>query len=363
MKILTHSIRLATALFMGGLFSATAASAALKPCGFSFGAGWNGLNINYPADADYVTIWAGSDENWNAYWIGDMLKACKPGGKLAGKTPVFYSYIVAFTARRDLGLQDCNVGSPNLCQKGANYIRQQKSRILSQYEKYASEAAKAFGTSDPIVWLMEPDYFQYASDTHQEGGPLSYSEAGAFMGELVATVRKSLPNAVFSLDISPWIPDPAKWYGSFKMDDFAYINTSGGGTDANSDKIRNANAMTWRSVHDVTHKPIIADDGYGVAGSSTFHDATWDDPNNLKARIADGVVAITQTNPKSDWNSTITSLRGQLNVQGCQTGIGPVVRTSGRSFGSIHWDALGRPVALERHSFQPLASPSAAASR
>ncbi len=337
--------RLAAALFLGAV---SAVSAALAPCKFSFGAGWNGLNVNYAAAADYVTIWAGSDENWNGNWIGDMVKATRPGGKLAGKTPVFYSYIIAFTARRDLGLQDCNVGSPNLCQKGSNFIRQQKSRILSQYTKYASEAAKIVG-SDPIVWLMEPDYYQYAqAGSKQEGGPLSFAEAGSFMGEMVAAVRKSLPGAVFSLDISPWIADPAGWYGAFNMGDFTYINTSGGGTEANNVKIRSANNMTWKSVHDLTHKPIIADDGYGVAGSSTFHDDTWDDVNNLKARIADGVTAISQANPKGDWNSTLTSLQGQLPKSDCATDISPIRPISPRSFGIILWDALGRPQSLSR---------------
>lgn len=345
MPSIRNRFRFAAALCLGGL---SAAAAALSPCKFSFGAGWSGLNGNYPAAADYVTIWAGSDENWNAYWIGDMVKATRPGGKAAGKTPVFYSYIIAYTARRDLGLQDCNVGTPNLCQKGANYIRQQKSRILSQYDKYASEAAKIVG-SDPIVWLMEPDYYQYAQPgSQQEGGPLTFAEAGSFMKDIVATVRKSLPGAVFSLDISPWINDPAAWYGAFNMGDFTYINTSGGGTDANSTKIRNANNMTWKSVHDLTHKPIIADDGYGVAGSSTFHDATWDDVNNLKARIADGVVAISQANPKSDWNNTITSLQGQLPKPECTTDIPIVGAISPRSFGILHWDALGRPQSLSR---------------
>ena len=36
-----------------------------------------------------------------------------------------------------------------------------RARILSQITKYASEAAQIVG-SDPIVWLMEPDYYQYA---------------------------------------------------------------------------------------------------------------------------------------------------------------------------------------------------------
>ncbi|MEO6095279.1 MAG: hypothetical protein ABIW76_06275 [Fibrobacteria bacterium] len=335
-------------LFAVGIALSNPATAALTPCAFSFGAGWNGLNVNYPASMDFVTIWAGGDENWNAYWIGDMLKACKPGGKLAGKTPVYYSYIIAFTARRDLGLQDCNVGSPNLCQKGANFIRQKKDRILAQYAKYASETAKAWGTTEPIVWMMEPDYYQYAGETKQEGGPLSYPEAGNMMKDIVAKVRESLPNAVFSLDISPWIPDAAKWYAAFKMDDFTYINTSGGETDANNSRIRAGNAMTWKSIHDVTNKPIIADDGYGVAGSSTYHDATWDNVSNLNARIADGVVAISQTNPKSDWNSTLTSVRPQLNAEPCPVGLRPHAPLPPRGLTAILWDALGRPLSLKR---------------
>lgn len=345
MPLTSICFRSIAGLVLAGL---SLASAALDPCKFSFGTGWNGPNANYAASTDYVTIWAGGDEEWNADWIGAMIKATRPGGKLAGKTPVFYSYIIAFTARRDLGLKDCNVGTPNLCQKGSNFIRQRKARILSQYEKYASEAAKVAG-SDPIVWMMEPDYYQYAqAGSQQEGGPLTFAEAGAFMGEIVATVRKSLPSAVFSLDISPWIGDPAKWYGSFNMADFTYINTSGGGTDANTAKIRAANGMTWKSIHDITHKPIIADDGYGVAGSGTFHDATWDDANNLTARIADGVVAISQANPKADWNTTLTSLQGQLPKPGCSSALFSTALSPARFFGAVRWDALGRPVSSLR---------------
>lgn len=306
-----------------GLFLAALSRADLTPCKFNFGMNWQGPTYAYPAEADYVTIWAGDDENWNAYWIGAMLTACKPGGKLAGRTPVYYSYILAFTARNDLGLKDCNVGTPNLCQQGANFIRQKKARILSQYDKYASETAKTWGTQNPVIWMMEPDFYQYASDKAQEGGPLTYAEAGALMEEIVATVRKSLPNAVFSMDISPWIPDPAKWFGAFKMDDFAYMNTSGGDTEAGDVRIRKANTMTWKSIHELTKKPIIADDGYGAAGGSTGHDATWDLAANLNARIGDGVVAITQANPKADWSTAIAGVRGQLSGPACGSGINP----------------------------------------
>ncbi len=292
----------------------------LSSCKFNFGMAWDGPNAGYPQELDYITIWAGSDENFNPYWIGDMLKACKPGGKLEGRTPVYYSYIIAFTARSDRGLKDCDVGSPNLCEGGAKYIRQEKARILSQYEKYASETAKIWGKLEPIVWLMEPDFYQYASGTKQEGGPLTFAEAAALMGELVAIVRKHLPQANFSMDISPWVPNPSAWYGAFNMGDFTYNHTSGGRTEADNARIRAVNPMTWKSVYELTKKPIIADDGYGVAGSLTGHDATWDNPSNLQARIGDGVIAITQANPKSDWNGTIANIRGQLpSLPGCPT--------------------------------------------
>ena len=80
------------------------------------------------------------------------------------------------------------------------------------------------------------------------------------------------------MDISPWINDAAGWYGAFNMGDFTYHQyLRRRDRRRTALKIRNANAMTWKSVHDLTHKPIIADDGYGVSGSPTFHDDTWDD--------------------------------------------------------------------------------------
>ena len=294
------------------LFFVSQVFAEFSTCRFNFGMCWQGDNYNYPSELDYIAIWAGSDEEFNQYWQGSMLKACLPGGKLDGKTPVYYSYIIAFTARRDWGLQDCNVGTPNLCQQGAQYIRTQWPRITGQYEKYASGTARIWGTSKPIIWLMEPDYYQFASSS-QQGGGLTFAELGQKMAELVAIIKRNLPNAIISMDISPWNTNQSGWYGSFKMADFSFVNTSGGGTEANSSKIRNTDPATWRGIFDISGKAIIADDGYGVAGASTGHDPTWDDPSNLNARIADGVIAITQANPRSDWNGIITNLRPKLN--------------------------------------------------
>ena len=257
-------------------------------------------------------------------WVGqsdtfDMAYACDEAkGELSGAVMAVVSYIIAFSARRDQGLQDCNVNDQtNLCKYGATYIRNRlENRIIPQYAMYARGFAASCGTARPIIWLMEPDYYQYHAGG--DANALTPQEAGQIMGRLVSTVRQYLPNAVFSLDISPWIPDEgANWYSQFNMADFTFINTSGGGTDANNVRIRAINTMTWAGVHRVTGKPILADTGYGVAGAPTGHDAQWDVVANINARIADGVIGISQYNPASAWSSTLSQIRPQLGKVAC----------------------------------------------
>jgi hypothetical protein len=272
-------------------------------------------------------------------WIGqsntfDMQYLCTeagPGGQLAGKVPAMVSYIIAFTARRNACLSDCNstnavgyngcttANSSDLCTKGAAYIRSNfTSVILPLYKTYAQGFAQYCGTKMPLIWEMEPDYFQYY-DAAQGGDPLTVAEAASYMTQMVQAVKQYLPNAYFSMDISPWMPNNgAEWYPSFDMSLFTFINTSGGSTNANSTLIRTTNAMTWAGVHQVTGKPILADTGYGASGVSAGPDPNWDDPTNINARIADGVISITQYNPTaSTWGGTIAANRPHLNAVAC----------------------------------------------
>ena len=75
-------------------------------------------------------------------------------------------------ARHEAGLQDCDVGTPNLCQRGAKYIRENRQRIVDKYAHYAQESAAIVGAQSRMVWLIEMDFWQYYGDSHQEGGPL-----------------------------------------------------------------------------------------------------------------------------------------------------------------------------------------------
>ncbi len=223
-------------------------------------------------------------------------------------------YIIA----KSSGLGDCNTGG-GLCTQGANYIRNNKEKIKGYYRDYAAAIKNTFGTTDPVLCVMEPDYYQYTY-SNQQGGGLSFVDAGQFMGELVDIVKGQLPNALISLDISPWIEDQTAtdgWLNALPLGKVNYMSTSGGISQAGGSLIKNDNKLTWKKVNDITHKCIIADCGYGAGGGGTGHDANWDNVTNLNNRIAEGVIAIIQFSPKQDWGNTIKSIGGQLSKPIC----------------------------------------------
>jgi len=220
---------------------------------------------------------------------------------------------------------DCNVstcgqvdGKPNdLCHFGSQYIQQDLAAITNVYKAYAQGYAACFGTTRPIIFEMEPDFYQYTGNT--QGDPMTKEEAGKIIGQYVAAMKQHLPNAYFSIDLSPWVDDNGTtqgkdWYSHFDLSLFTFANTSGGSTLASNTKIRSENLMTWAGASQTTGKGILADTGYGAAGVSAGHDANWDNVNDLNARLADGVISISQYNPKSDWANTIKSIRSQLKT-------------------------------------------------
>jgi hypothetical protein len=305
-------------LFCG--FAITHANDFFSSCRFHFGTEISKVyNINNNttinagtiSDVDYFTgPWAGSSETFN---LGNYFKACKT----LGKTPVVVAYIIAFAAKRDLKIDDCNVSQNNLCKKGAGYIRNNRTKILNIYSAYAKGIAGSYGTDKPVIWCMEPDYSQY-TESMQEGGGISYADAGKLMSDIISTVKNDLPKSMFSMDISPWKDTTWQnnWFTALNVEEnFSFVNTSGGSSKAASAFISDdwaQNLPKWAWVMKRWKKPLIADAGYGVNGSPAGHDSNWDNVNNLNARIADGVIGVSQYNPKNDWAGTIQSIRSQL---------------------------------------------------
>ncbi|HEY8926908.1 MAG TPA: hypothetical protein VIU64_21140 [Polyangia bacterium] len=296
-----------------------AATKAFGSCRFHFGT-VDSIAKNNSAmiqQLDFFTPgWMGQKDTFDMQYVCDYTKS---GGTFASQIPVIVAYVAAFYAKRHNNLKDCNAdgSQQDLWHAGAGFITDNLSKIVATYESYASGFAGCYGTTRPIIFLMEPDFYQYTiSEQDRAWTPQT---AGTIMSMFVAAIKKHLPNAVLSMDISPWVApndgqdNGKQWYANFDMTAFTFINTSGGSTQANSPKIR-GDMMTWAGVSQVTGKPILADTGYGVNGTSAGPDAAWDTPANINARIADGVISISQYNPSSSWGSTISGIRSQLKM-------------------------------------------------
>ena len=132
--------------------------------------------------------------------------------------------------------------------------------------------------------------------------------------DIAVAIKSHLPNARISWDISAWLTESAMttWWGFFKTSvHIDYLHTSGGQSRPDIVNIKQ-NELKWAFMSTLTGKRIIADTGYGVAGGSAGHTNAYDDVTNLTNRIKDGVISVTQANPRSDWGSILTLLKTKL---------------------------------------------------
>jgi hypothetical protein len=102
------------------------------------------------------------------------------------------------------------------------------------------------------------------------------------------------------------------WWGYFSTSkDIDYINTSGGQSYANAPTIK-PNELRYDFMRLLTGKGIMADTGYGIAGVGQGHNELYDDVNNLKDRIRDGMISVSQENFKNNWAPIVADLRTKL---------------------------------------------------
>jgi hypothetical protein len=261
--------------------------------------------------------------------MGYVCTNAAANGTFPNQVPVIVAYVAAFYVKRHAGLSDCGAApggaTTDLCHQGAAAIQTNLAAIVNVYRSFSQGFANCWGTTRPIIFEMEPDFYQYTyTGSTGQTQPWTYAQAGQIMGQFVGALKSALPNALFSMDISPWVStnnntgsngsdNGANWYSNFDMTQFTFINTSGGSTDASGPKIR-GNAMTWAGVSRATGKPILADTGYGFNGSSAGPDPAWDSATNINARMLDGVVSISQYNPTATWGTTIAGIRSQLHA-------------------------------------------------
>lgn len=305
-----------------------------SPCQFNFGAGWQAAHedSSFYAGLDYISVWLGDNDFFNAFEerMFDMTRTVQA-------TPMIYAYVIAeFGKDHDLGDCDVNKGKPNLCTGGADLIRSYfQDSILYRYKQYASgfrEHIEFFFSQDPdtvqFIWLIEPDFYQYSESgsnqkalydsVAQNNGGIPDSVMGVLFNQIVDTIKAYLPGSKIAIDISPWVADQAAWYSNFDLSRVDFASTSGGRTLAGSEKIRSANKTTWKEISSLLNKPILADAGYDAGGYGTGYNKAWGNVENLNARIADGVLGVTQMDPDSLYHVRTLLARPQLSaIPGC----------------------------------------------
>lgn len=268
-------------------------------CEFKFGQTWSNLNKDY-SQMDYITVWA---SNLPTQYYNEMFRMCME----QRKTPVLYAYFIGSMAKEQWNLQDCrSKASPNLCQKGAEFIRTKRSEIVNRYKQFANETARLIGQSSESIWLIEPEFWQYYGEHQQSNGALN----GQYMRELydmiAQAIRCELPNARLAWNIPSELDESSFqiWWSFFQTSQFIdYIYTNDGQTRASSHFVRDGHSLKWDSIYNLTRKRIIVD---------TIDLYEWNNANFINERINDGIFAVTQLNSRPEWNTVARAMRPYL---------------------------------------------------
>ena len=316
--------------------------AGFSPCQFNFGAGWQAAHEDsaFYAGLDYISVWLGDNDFFNGFEtrMFDMTRQLHA-------TPMIYAYVIAEFGK-DHELDDCDIKNhQNLCTDGADLIRNYfQDSILYRYQQYAAgfreQIEFQYSEQNPdtvqFIWLIEPDFYQYSESgsnqkfahdsTAQKNGGIPDSLMGVYFSQIVDTIKAYLPGSKIAIDISPWIADISsepdkmeKWYANFDLSRVDYASTSGGRTGASTPTIRSGNKATWAGVYQLLKKPILADAGYDAGGYGTGYNKAWGKVENINARIADGVLGVTQMDPDSLYHVNVAIARSQLNaIPNCQ---------------------------------------------
>jgi hypothetical protein len=213
----------------------------------------------------------------------------------ADQIPYINLYIVAGMAGAKKGLGDCNLGlneQKTLCKNGANFVRESKKELTQAYASVARSIRLNYGTYKPIFLHFEPDYYQYQEHS-QNGGRMTAKELGDLMNTWTDIYKKVLPNAKLVMDISSWTYDLKYWCSKFRNFDYGGMV---GRRFEPFDLKKNANGdpKTYKELIQQSGKKMIVNDSHGVGGKWLPYNTNWENPELVKARTEDGVVAVIQ---------------------------------------------------------------------
>lgn len=189
------------------------------------------------------------------------------------KSPYITMYVVAGMARRDNNLQDANVVAKNasnsLANSGAEYLRENKEEVLTEYENAISQIANSFGNRE-VYLHIEPDFWQYQSDS-QNGGGINYQLAHEMMNRISSLIRTYIPNAKIVMDVAPWSDNLEGWFSGFL--DYDFVGLVGKEFSAN----QVVDGKTYEEIYNLTgQKKIIVNTAHGVGGHFIDYNESWE---------------------------------------------------------------------------------------
>lgn len=279
-------------------------------CEFGWGANDNGSFPNY---VDFVSKWVGYEQNIDSQcdgcgWLNTVVSN--------GSVPLYIAYFIAYRANIDAGYGDCNTDNDgqNLCTGGAQWIRDNRQRIIDIYGSYAARSYQSY-SSGPVIWVVEPDFVQYEEST--QSNPLSMTELGSLATDIICAIRSNMPTAVVAVNYSPWIqePDVTNFWTAMPLDLIDFVHVTGMG-NVDGGYINDGDAYdrqegTYSFLSGITGRKILVDTSFGV----TTMDNTWSSipASTLNERIADGVAGALVFPTPGSYQSQISGLSSQLN--------------------------------------------------
>ncbi len=280
-----------------------------SPFGCAFAWGANGNEDDRASYLQFMTVWVGYEPNGG---LDGQCDGCSVVSQLAQTPalPVFYGYMIGFLANAD-GYGDCNLDfDENLCTHGAQWIRQNRQRVIDAYGNYARMAYET-NPNKPVVWFLEGDFIQYTYDDQTQ--PLSMQELGELAMDITCAIKSNAPNAMVGINHSAWLSDEitnALW-AAMPLDIVDFVWTTGVGNndgyingDANPGSY-NAATARYDYLHALTGKGIVVDTSFGASQQSDSW--TGIGTSELNHRIAEGVLAANVTQPPDNYQQVIES--------------------------------------------------------
>lgn len=284
----------------------------VSPMGNELAWGTDG-NSEAASYADFISTWVGYEYTQGREGDCDGCRLVSTLASDADTYAVFYGYFIGYA------LPDCNVQPEggNLCTHGAQWIRDNRQKILKLYGDYAAKAYAA----DPnkgVFWLLEGDFHQYTVEN--QTNPLSLQELGQLASDIIDAIKKNAPNAKVAINHSTWLSDDATraMWSAMPLNKTDFIWTTGDGNNAegyfhNSTTSTTYNAATakYGFLSNFTGKKLFVDTSFGLSQG----DDTWSGASEelLNKRISEGVFAVNVTKPSSGYEERVKILRLLLN--------------------------------------------------